>query len=428
VKKNINVVGAGLAGVEATHYLVSHGFTVHLYEKRPKEMTPAHHTGYFAELVCSNSLKSSSLDNACGLLKAEMREMDSITMRIAGETSVPSGQALSVDRDLFAQRITEEIKHNPKVILHEEDVEKIPEGITIIATGPLTSEKLVREITAIAGENTMGFFDASSPIIEKESIDFSKAYFKSRYEQGDSSYINCAMDQAEYDRFYKELITAQTAEIHSFDAEYFEGCMPVEVMAKRGEATLRYGPLKPIGLKRTLEDHPYAVVQLRQDNVAGSLYNIVGFQTNLTYAEQRRVFGLIPGLENASFVRYGLMHRNTYVKAPKVLEPTLQMKKNSNVLIAGQLSGVEGYVESAATGILAGINAARLYDKKEPVTVPLNSILGALTNYITRCVPENFAPMNANFGILYGATKRNREKTAEDSLAAIKKWWVKIHE
>lgn len=428
MKKNINVVGAGLAGVEATHYLVSHGFTVHLYEKRPKEMTPAHHTGYFAELVCSNSLKSSSLDNACGLLKAEMREMDSITMRIAGETSVPSGQALSVDRDLFAQRITEEIKHNPKVILHEEDVEKIPEGITIIATGPLTSEKLVREITAIAGENTMGFFDASSPIIEKESIDFSKAYFKSRYEQGDSSYINCAMDQAEYDRFYKELITAQTAEIHSFDAEYFEGCMPVEVMAKRGEATLRYGPLKPIGLKRTLEDHPYAVVQLRQDNVAGSLYNIVGFQTNLTYAEQRRVFGLIPGLENASFVRYGLMHRNTYVKAPKVLEPTLQMKKNSNVLIAGQLSGVEGYVESAATGILAGINAARLYDKKEPVTVPLNSILGALTNYITRCVPENFAPMNANFGILYGATKRNREKTAEDSLAAIKKWWVKIHE
>lgn len=428
MKKNINVVGAGLAGVEATHYLVSRGFIVHLYEKRPKEMTPAHHTGYFAELVCSNSLKSSSLDNACGLLKAEMREMDSITMRIAGETSVPSGQALSVDRDLFAQRITEEIKHNPKVILHEEDVEKIPEGITIIATGPLTSEKLVREITAIAGENTMGFFDASSPIIEKESIDFSKAYFKSRYEQGDSSYINCAMDQAEYDRFYKELITAQTAEIHSFDAEYFEGCMPVEVMAKRGEATLRYGPLKPIGLKRTLEDHPYAVVQLRQDNVAGSLYNIVGFQTNLTYAEQRRVFGLIPGLENASFVRYGLMHRNTYVKAPKVLEPTLQMKKNSNVLIAGQLSGVEGYVESAATGILAGINAARLYDKKEPVTVPLNSILGALTNYITRCVPENFAPMNANFGILYGATKRNREKTAEDSLAAIKKWWVKIHE
>jgi len=428
VKKNINVVGAGLAGVEATHYLVSRGFIVHLYEKRPKEMTPAHHTGYFAELVCSNSLKSSSLDNACGLLKAEMREMDSITMRIAGETSVPSGQALSVDRDLFAQRITEEIKHNPKVILHEEDIEKIPEGITIIATGPLTSEKLVREITAIAGENTMGFFDASSPIIEKESIDFSKAYFKSRYEQGDSSYINCAMDQAEYDRFYKELITAQTAEIHSFDAEYFEGCMPVEVMAKRGEATLRYGPLKPIGLKRTLEDHPYAVVQLRQDNVAGSLYNIVGFQTNLTYAEQRRVFGLIPGLENASFVRYGLMHRNTYVKAPKVLEPTLQMKKNSNVLIAGQLSGVEGYVESAATGILAGINAARLYDKKEPVTVPLNSILGALTNYITRCVPENFAPMNANFGILYGATKRNREKTAEDSLAAIKKWWVKIHE
>lgn len=428
MKKNINVVGAGLAGVEATHYLVSRGFIVHLYEKRPKEMTPAHHTGYFAELVCSNSLKSSSLDNACGLLKAEMREMDSITMRIAGETSVPSGQALSVDRDLFAQRITEEIKHNPKVILHEEDIEKIPEGITIIATGPLTSEKLVREITAIAGENTMGFFDASSPIIEKESIDFSKAYFKSRYEQGDSSYINCAMDQAEYDRFYKELITAQTAEIHSFDAEYFEGCMPVEVMAKRGEATLRYGPLKPIGLKRTLEDHPYAVVQLRQDNVAGSLYNIVGFQTNLTYAEQRRVFGLIPGLENASFVRYGLMHRNTYVKAPKVLEPTLQMKKNSNVLIAGQLSGVEGYVESAATGILAGINAARLYDKKEPVTVPLNSILGALTNYITRCVPENFAPMNANFGILYGATKRNREKTAEDSLAAIKKWWVKIHE
>jgi len=428
VEKRINVIGAGLAGVEATHYLVSHGFTVHLYEKRPNDMTPAHHTGFFAELVCSNSLKSSSLENACGLLKAEMREMDSITMRIARETSVPSGQALSVDRDLFAQRITEEIKNNSSVVLHEENVEKIPDGITIIATGPLTSEKLVREIAAIAGENTMGFFDASSPIIEKDSIDFSKAYFKSRYEQGDSSYINCAMDQMEYERFYKELITAQTAEVHSFDAEYFESCMPVEVMAKRGEATLRYGPLKPIGLRRTPEDHPYAVVQLRQDNVAGSLYNIVGFQTNLTYAEQRRVFGLIPGLENASYVRYGLMHRNTYVKAPKVLEPTLQMKNRLNVLISGQLSGVEGYVESAATGILAGINAARIYDKQEPVTAPLNSILGALTNYITRCVPDNFAPMNANFGILYGATKRNREKTADDALAAIKDWWVKIHE
>lgn len=428
MEKCIHVIGAGLAGVEATYFLAKRGFCVHLYEKRPQQMTPAHHTEWFGELVCSNSLKSNRLDNACGLLKEEMRRMDSLTMRIAQETSVPSGQALSVDRDLFAQRLTETIQSFPNVIVHHEDVKEIPEGITIIATGPLTSDAMIQTLSRISGEGNLSFFDASAPIIEKESIDFSKAYFKSRYEQDEGSYINCAMDQAEYSRFYDALIHAQLAETHDFDSGYFEGCMPVEVMAKRGVDTLRYGPMKPMGLRKTPEDRPYAVVQLRQDNVAGNLYNLVGFQTNLTYPEQRRVFGLIPGLEKASFVRYGLMHRNSYLKAPKVLEATLSLKKEKRILIAGQLSGVEGYVESAATGILAGVNAMRLFQQKPAKTLPLSSMLGALVNYITQCVPENFSPMNANFGILHGANKNNRDEAIAKALASIETWWATINE
>ncbi len=428
MEKVIHVVGAGLAGVEATHFLAKHGFEVHLHEQRPQRMTPAHHTEWFGELVCSNSLKSNRLDNACGLLKEEMRAMDSLTMRIAQETAVPSGQALSVDRDLFAQRLTEEIRSFPNVIIHHEEIVEIPEGMTILATGPLTSDSLIATLSKITRENNLSFFDASSPILEKESIDFNKAYFKSRYEQDEGSYINCAMNKEEYEKFYHELINAKLVEKHEFDTGYFEGCMPVEVMAKRGVDTLRYGPLKPMGLRRTPEDRPYAVVQLRQDNVAGNLYNIVGFQTNLTYSEQKRVFGLIPGLENATFVRYGLMHKNTYLKAPKVLEPTLSLKKEKRIIIAGQLCGVEGYVESAATGILAGVSAMRLLLQKPDKKLPLNTMLGALVNYITQCVPDNFAPMNANYGILHGANKNNREQMAEQSIEAIRKWWSTIDE
>ncbi len=428
MEKCIHVVGAGLAGVEATHFLAKRGFTVHLHEQRPHHMTPAHHTEWFGELVCSNSLKSNRLDNACGLLKEEMRQMDSLTMRIAQETSVPSGQALSVDRDLFAQRLTKEILSFPNVIIHYEEIIEIPDGITILATGPLTSDALIASISKVTGENNLSFFDASSPIVEKDSINFDKAYFKSRYEQDDGSYINCAMNKDEYAIFYDALINAKLVEKHDFDTGYFEGCMPVEAMAKRGVDTLRYGPLKPMGLRKTPEDRPYAVVQLRQDNVAGDLYNIVGFQTNLTYSEQRRVFGLIPGLENASFVRYGLMHKNTYLKAPKVLDPSLSLKKDKRIIIAGQLCGVEGYVESAATGILAGISAMRLFRQKPIKTLPLNTMFGALVNYITQCVPENFAPMNANFGILHGANKNNRDLMVTQSIETIQKWWVSIDE
>ncbi len=428
MEKTIHVIGAGLAGVEATYFLAKRGFTVHLYEKRPNQMTPAHHTEWFGELVCSNSLKSNRLENACGLLKEEMRRMDSITMQVAAETAVPSGQALSVDRDLFAQRLTQIIQSFPNVIVHREDVSQIPEGITIIATGPLTSEVFVKTLSQITGEGNLSFFDASAPIVEKDSIDFSKAYYKSRYEQDDGSYINCAMNPVEYKAFYEALTTATLVEKEAFDTGYFEGCMPVEVMAKRGYDTLRYGPLKPMGLRRTPDDRPFAVVQLRQDNVAGDLYNIVGFQTNLTYSEQKRVFGLIPGLERASFVRYGLMHRNTYLKAPKVLEPTLSLKKEHRIFIAGQLSGVEGYVESAATGILAGVNAMRLSLQKPAKTLPLASMFGSLVNYITQCVPENFAPMNANFGILHGANKNHRDESIQKALSAIEDWWAHIDE
>ncbi|MGM9857633.1 MAG: methylenetetrahydrofolate--tRNA-(uracil(54)-C(5))-methyltransferase (FADH(2)-oxidizing) TrmFO [Bacilli bacterium] len=425
--EKIKVIGAGLAGVEAVYFLINKGYQVDLYEKRPLKNTPAHHSEYFAELVCSNSLKSNRLDNACGLLKEEMRHMNSLTMKVANETQVPSGNALSVDRDLFASKITEIIKSSPLVKIHYEEVETIDtDEYTIIATGPLSSDTFIANLKKYVGDETLNFFDACSPIVEKDSIDFSKAYYKSRYDQGDDSYINCAMNKEEYLRFYNELINAKTAPLHEMDTKYFEGCMPVEAIAKRGEKTLRYGPLKPMGLGKTSEDKPFAVVQLRQDNVQASLYNIVGFQTNLTYSEQKRVFGLIPGLENASYVRYGLMHRNTYVCAPKVLNKDLSIKGYDKLFIAGQLSGVEGYVESAATGILAAINVVRRIEKKEPVYAPIETILGALVNYITFCSPKNFSPMNANFGIM-GTSVKDKEEIAKKSLKAVDEWWQKIN-
>ncbi len=426
--KRVNVIGAGLSGSEAAYYLLKKGYEVHLYEKRPVVQTPAHSTGLFGELVCSNSLKSNRLDNACGLLKEEMRNMDSLIMKIAAKTSVPSGNALSVDRILFAQGITDELKSFKNLIIHNEDVETIPEDFTIIATGPLTSDKLANELSKIIGTDNLFFFDASAPIIEKDSIDMSIAYKKARYDQGDDSYINCPFSKEEYDVFYNELINAKLAKIHEFDKAYFEGCMPIEVMAKRGYDTLRYGPLKPKGLQLMDRPKAYAVLQLRQDNLLGNLYNIVGFQTNLTYQEQKRVFSLIPGLENAKFVRYGLMHRNNYICSPIAINKDLSLKNKSNIFIAGQLSGVEGYVESSALGILSAVYAHLVMSEKEINPVPNTTILGSLYNYICNANPKDFSPMNANFGILTGANKYNHEECIQKSLFDIKKWWTLVND
>lgn len=418
--QKVNIIGAGLAGSEAAYYLAKKGIPVRLYEMRPVKMTPAHHTENFGELVCSNSLKNKNLDNACGLLKAEIDVLGSIIMEASKSTSVPAGNALSVDRFLFSQKITELIKSEPLIEIIHEEVTTIPEGITIIASGPLTSDALTKNIQELIGENFLNFFDASAPIIEKDSINMDIAYFKSRYEQGDNSYINCPFTKEEYELFYNELINAKLAPLHDFDKSYFSACMPIEVMAKKGKDTMRYGPLKPKGLRRDENHRPYAVLQLRQDNVSGSLYNMVGFQTNLTYPEQRRVFRLIPGLENAEFVRYGLMHRNTYVNAPKVLNKDLSLKNYPNVYIAGQLSGVEGYVESAATGLVAAMNVYQKLIGKEPINFTLKTMLGNLLNYLENANPADFAPMNANFGIFLDAIKADRLALAEKALETIK--------
>lgn len=427
--KKVIVVGAGLAGAEATYFLINKGIKVDLYEQRPINNTGAHHSANFAELVCSNSLKSNNLDNACGLLKSEMRLMNSLIMKIAEETRVPAGNALAVDRDLFASKITEIIKNHPLVNFHNEEyVDFDSNALIIVATGPLSSEKIIRKLEIITGEKMFSFFDACAPIVEKSSIDFTKAYYKSRYEQGDNSYINCAMNKEEYEKFYNALINAELAELHDFDKKYFEGCMPIEAMAKRGEKTLRYGPLKPMGLRRTPEDRPYAVVQLRQDNVVGSLYNIVGFQTNLTYSEQKRVFSLIPGLENAKYVRYGLMHRNTYICAPKHLNRDLSLKNAPSIFIAGQLSGVEGYVESACSGIIAALSVYKRLKGKEFIAPPINTMIGALLNYLAICSPNDFSPMNANYGIVPRDTKLEKIEVSNIALASLKDWWSHNYE
>jgi len=424
----INVIGAGLAGVEAAFYLAEKGHEVHLFEKRPEHMTPAHQSGLFAELVCSNSLKSNRLDNACGLLKEEMRIMRSLTMEAATSSQVPSGNALSVDRELFAQIITEKIRQKPNIFIHKADVKSLTDELTILATGPLTSDEMVLELGRIIGTKALSFYDASAPIINRDSVDMSIAYYKSRYEQGDDSYLNCPFDKENYYRFVEELSKAETVKLHAFESQYFEGCLPIEVLAKRGIDTLRYGPLKPKGLALDRQKPPYAVVQLRQDNLIGSLYNIVGFQTNLTYREQERVFRLIPGLQNAEFVRFGLMHRNTYINSPAVLDEHLAIKNKNNVIVAGQLSGVEGYVESAATGIIAGIIANRLLAAKKPILPPTSTIVGSLIRYVTKANPLDFSPMNANFGILENANKRHRENDIARSLVDIEKYWKEANE
>ena len=427
-KNFVNVIGAGLAGSEAAYYLLKKGVEVHLYERRPLVDDGAHVTTLFGELVCSNSLKSKQLSNACGLLKEEMKGMSSITMEAASLSEVPSGNALAVDRDIFANTITEKLKEFPNLIIINEDVSSLPDDeITIIATGPLTSESLLNELGDLIGSKNLSFFDASAPIVSKDSIDFSKAYFKSRFEQDDSSYINCPFTKDEYYRFVTELISAKKALLHEFDTHYFEGCLPIEVMAGRGMETLRHGPLKPFGLGTNEHPRPYAVCQLRQDTKLGDYYNLVGFQTNLTYPEQKRVFSLIPGLENANFVRYGLMHRNSYIDAPAALNENLSLKKKNNIFIAGQLSGVEGYVESSAMGIIAGINAYRALNSLPFIQVPKETVTGALIDYILHANPTYFDPMNASWVLFPTSKKDNRQPTIDKALESIKSYWVEIN-
>lgn len=426
--KRINIVGGGLAGVEACYFFLKRNYEVHLYEMRPKKMTPAHTSGKFGELVCSNSLKSNRLDNACGLLKEEMRHMDSLTMKIASETCVPSGNALSVDREAFSEKITGILGDFPNLTVHEEEVKDFLQGSTIIATGPLTSDALSSKISELIGQKSLFFFDASAPIVLKDSINMNIAYKKSRYDQGDDSYINCPFSEEQYENFYKELINAEVAMVHDFDKNYFEGCMPIEVMAKRGKETLRFGPMKPKGLQVEGREKFHAVIQLRQDNLNGDLYNIVGFQTNLKYNEQKRVFRMIPGLENAEFVRYGLMHRNTYICSPIALNKDLSLKARNDTFLAGQLIGVEGYVESAAMGILAAIFAYEKLEGKHFEKPSIETMIGSLYNYVVNGNPSSFQPMNANFGILYNANKHNREESINKSLELIDEFWAKVNE
>ena len=408
----VNVIGAGLAGSEAAWQIANAGVAVHLYEMRPTKKTPAHHTNQFAELVCSNSLRGNSLQNAVGVLKEEMRRMNSVIIHSADETSVPAGGALAVDRDTFSATVTEKLRNHPLITVYEEELTAFPEGITVVATGPLTSEGLAKTIKEFNGSDGFYFYDAAAPIIEKSSINFDKVYLKSRYDKGEAAYLNCPMTKEEFEVFHKELVNAEVAPLKEFEKEkYFEGCMPIEVMAARGEKTMLFGPMKPVGLEDPKTGkRPYAVIQLRQDNAAASLYNIVGFQTHLKWGEQKRVFQMIPGLENAEFVRYGVMHRNSFMNSPELLEPTYQSRKDSRMFFAGQMTGVEGYVESAASGLIAGINAARLAKGEELVVFPRETAMGSMAYYITHAEGKHFQPMNANFGLFPELPERIRDK------------------
>lgn len=422
--EQVTVVGAGLAGCEATWQLIKRNIPVRLVEMRPKKESPAFHTDRFAELVCSNSLRSNAMNNAVGILKEELRQMDSLIMKSADMHAVPAGSALAVDRETFSQYITDTIKNHPLVEVVNEEMTSLPEGPCIIATGPLTSDSLAKAIHDFTAEDTFHFYDAAAPIIEKDSIDFSKAYYKSRYDKGEASYINCPMNADEFETFYDALIHAECVNLHDFEKEtYFEGCMPIEEMARRGKKTMLFGPLKPVGLEKDKDSHPVAVVQLRQDNVAASMYNIVGFQTHLTWPEQRRVFALIPGLENLKITRYGVMHRNSYLSSPVVLKETYQSKKRDDLFFAGQLTGVEGYVESCASGLIAGINMALYMQGKEPICFGNTCVMGSQAYYITHCDAKHFQPMNANFGIMHLNEKckkhERKEKFASQALARI---------
>lgn len=411
--EKVTVIGGGLAGSEATWQLAKRGIEVDLYEMRPVKMTPAHETGNLSELVCTNSMRSNQLSNAVGLLKEEMRQLDSLIMRVADETAVPAGGALAVDRDSFSKKITQIINELPNVHVHNEEIQDIPkEGINIIATGPLTSDSLATKIKEFCGSESLHFFDAAAPIITAESIDYNIVYKKSRYDKGEAAYLNCPMDKEQFVNFYNNLITAETAELHEFEKNnVFEGCMPIEVMAKRGEKTMLFGPLKPVGLEDPKTGKlPYAVVQLRQDNASASMYNIVGFQTHLKFGEQKRVFSLIPGLANAVFVRYGKMHRNTYISSPEVLNSTYETKLCENLFFAGQMTGVEGYVESAGSGLVAGINASLRAIGESPIVFPKNTAIGSMANYITSTSAKNFQPMNASYSLMPQLEKKIRNK------------------
>ena len=423
----ITVVGGGLAGSEATYQIAKRGIKVRLYEMKPNNFSPAHSNNNLAEIVCSNSFKSNLHTNACGLLKEELRNLDSLLIKVADETAVPAGQALAVDREVFSKKVTEALENMKNVEIIRQEVGKdglsiesiAKDGIVIIATGPLTSDALSKQILELTGENDLHFYDAAAPIIFKDSIDMNIAFYGNRYEQerakdedveewkakqkndGDASYINLPINKEEYEHFWNELVNAEVVELHQFEKrEIFEGCMPVEVMAKRGIDTLRYGPLKPMGFTDPRTGYrPYALVQLRQDNKDATIYNIVGFQTNLKFGEQKRVFSMIPGLENAEFAKYGVMHRNTFINSTKLLDRTYQLKKNKNIYFAGQITGVEGYVESISSGLVAGINAVKQLRQEEKVEFSEYTMIGALAQYIST-PNEKFQPMNANYGIL----------------------------
>jgi len=406
----VTVIGAGLAGVEASYQLAKRGIPVKLYEMKKIKKSPAHQLDSFAELVCSNSFRSNDLMNAAGLLKEELRLLDSIIMKAAEFTKVPAGSALAVDRHIFSNYLTDYVRNHPLIEVIDEEIITLPKTPCIIATGPLTSDALFNHIKELTGEDTLYFFDAAAPIIEFDSIDMNIAYFKSRYDKGEATYINCPMTKAEYDGWYKEVINADCVTPKDFEMKIFEGCMPFEEMAKRGEQTLLYGPMKPVGLGKEEGHRPYAVVQLRQDNVAGSLYNIVGFQTHLTFGEQQRIIRLIPGLEKARIVRYGVMHMNSFVNAPKVINRYYQMQKYPNYFIAGQLSGVEGYLESAGSGWLAGVNMANYILNKPFLKMPRETALGAQAFYLENALPNDFQPMNINFGLFPEIPGRHYKK------------------
>ncbi|MBR6013005.1 MAG: methylenetetrahydrofolate--tRNA-(uracil(54)-C(5))-methyltransferase (FADH(2)-oxidizing) TrmFO [Selenomonadaceae bacterium] len=421
----VNIIGAGLAGAEAAWQISKFGVEINLFEMKPKKKSPAHKTGNFAELVCSNSLRAAGLSNAVGVLKEEMRKLNSVIISSADETKIPAGGALAVDREKFSELVTKKIKSLPNLNFFEEEVTDLQkfinsEDILIIASGPLTDGKLAEEIKNLTGGGEFYFYDAAAPIVTFDSINFDKAFKASRYEKGgDDAYINCPMTEEEYKNFREALISAEKTKTHDFEKEiFFEGCLPIEVIASRGEDTLRFGPMKPVGLEDPkTKKIPYAVVQLRQDNSAATLYNLVGFQTHLTWGEQKKVFRMIPGLENAEFVRFGVMHRNTYVNSPKILQPTFQLKNNPKIFFAGQITGVEGYVESAAAGLMAGINAARLAKDLEPIIFPKETCHGALANYITTADETNFQPMNVTFGLLPPLEKRVKKSDRKNFLA-----------
>ena len=412
---HINVIGAGLAGCEAAMQIAKRGIEVHLYEMKPVKKTPAHKSDLFGELVCSNSLKAMRIESAAGLLKEEMRVLDSFLMKCADKCKVPAGGALAVDREKFATLVTEGINAEPNIKVINKELTEIPDGdITIVATGPLTSDALAKDIEKRFG-GSLSFFDAAAPIVTAESVDMEYAFTASRYDRGgDDDYINCPMNKDEYEDFYNALLTAERAPLHDFDVnnpKVYEGCMPVEVMAQRGKGTLRFGPMKPVGLVNPKTGHrPWAVLQLRKENSAGTMYNLVGFQTNLKFPEQKRVFSMIPALHRAEFVRYGVMHRNTFICSPKILNSDISVKENKSLFFAGQITGVEGYMESAASGIMAGINACRVSYNKETLTLPNDTMIGALSAYISDPTVKKFQPMGANFGVLPELENRPRDK------------------